>query len=110
MTDVEIKINVNSPGRIQLKAPHARVVLLIAILVVAVNGGGLKVDTSGFKLDLSTDGLIQNLTDYHNNSHDRAVKKKLLETMDSLKIESPDDAVKMFKQFSPNKDEPAKGK
>lgn len=104
--EIEVKINLNSKGKIQFKAPNARTLWLIALLTVAVNGGGLKIDVKGFNLDLSTDGIIKKVIDYQNNKHDREKVDTLMKNMDSLQIKSPDDAVKMFQQFSTNKNNP----
>ena len=75
-----------------------------ALLIIGINGGGLKINICDkFNLDLSTQGAIQNLIDYQNQAHDRAMKNEILNNIDSLKIQMPDDVVKVFQQFSTNK-------
>lgn len=101
---IDLKINLNSEGKMHFKAPHTRTVFLIAILVVAINGGGLKIDKLG--LDLSTDGFLKNLTEYQNNAHDREMKDSLQKNLKHLKIESPNDAVTLLQQLSDNKNKP----
>lgn len=104
--EIEVKINLNSKGKIQFKAPNPRTLWLIALLAVSVTGGGLKVSYGGFNFDLSTDGIIKKVIDYQNNKHDRNMVDTLSKSMDSLKVLPPTDALKVLKQFSPNKDLP----
>lgn len=104
INDVEVKINLNSKGKIQFKSPDAKTIWLIAILVLAINGGGLKFKTnSGIDFDLSTEGIVKKIIDYQNNKHDREMTDKIINGIDSLKIQSPSDAVKVFEQFNTNK-------
>ncbi|RQO74420.1 hypothetical protein DBR43_03225 [Pedobacter sp. KBW06] len=49
--------------------------MVTAILVVALNEVGLKIES--LRLDLSTNGLIKNMTEYQNNTHDREMKDSL---------------------------------
>ena len=103
---VDVKINLNSKGKIQLKSPEANTIWIIALIVVGLAGGGLKFDHPNFKFDLSTDGIIKKIIEYQNNQHDREISKKIIENLDSLKVKSPEDAIKLTKQFSTNKDLP----
>lgn len=102
--EIEVKINLNSKGKIQLKAKDSRTLWLAALLIIGINGGGLKIHVGGFKLDLTTDGAIQKVIDYQNNQHDRDKVDSIMKNMDSLKVKSPEDALKLYKQFSTNKD------
>lgn len=105
--DIDLKIYLNSPGKIQFKAPDKRTIWLVAVIGVLIIGGGLKIKVkNSFELDLSTDGAVKKLIDYQNNAHDREKKDELLKQADSLKILPPSDALKMIKQVSPNKDLP----
>ena len=102
--DVDVKIALNSPGKIQLSAKSKITLFISALLIIGINGGGLKINICDkFNLDLSTQGAIQNLIDYQNQAHDRAMKNEILNNIDSLKIQMPDDVVKVFQQFSTNK-------
>jgi 5'(3')-deoxyribonucleotidase len=56
--------------------------------------------------DLSTNGAIQKIIDYQNNAQDREIKEELIKSVDSLKVLPPEDALKVLKQFSTNKDNP----
>lgn len=59
-----------------------------------INGGGLKIDTDNFQLDLSTDGLFRNYSEFMDRKVDRELKESMKRTLDSLQIETPDDFVK----------------
>jgi restriction system protein len=104
--EIEVKINLNSKGKIQFKAPNVKSLWVIALLTIGINGGGLKVHVGGFNLDLTTDGIIKKVIDFQNNKHDREIIDTLVKNMDSLKVKSPDDAVKVLQQFSTNKNLP----
>lgn len=106
ISDVEIKINVNSEGKAQFLSKSGKVVVVLGLLIIGINGGGLKVNYGGFNLDLSTDGLIQKVSDYIDGYHNRTMIEEIMKNKDSLEVKNPDDLIKMVKQFSENKDLP----
>ena len=106
VSDIQIKINVNSEGKTQFLSKNGRLILLVGLVVIGITGGGLKVDVNGFNLDLSTDGLISKVIDYQNNQHDREMQKEIIKAKDSLQISNNEDLLKYLKQFAANKDKP----
>ena len=106
ITDIDVKININSKGKLQFLSKSGKNLLLLGIVVIGLNGGGLKVDRPGFKLDLSTDGLIKTISDYLDKQQDREMKVRLMNSAKSLEIKTPEDLIKLTKQFSENKDLP----
>lgn len=106
ISDIQIKINVNSEGKTQFLSKNGRLILLVGLVVIGITGGGLKVDVNGFNLDLSTDGLISKVIDYQNNQHDREMQKEIIKAKDSLQISNNEDLLKYLKQFAANKDKP----
>lgn len=106
ISDVDIKININSEGKAQFLSNKGKTILILGLLIIGINGGGLKVEFSNFNLDLSTDGLIQQVNNYINSHHDRKMVDELMKNKDSLEIKNPDDILKLVKQFSENKDLP----
>lgn len=106
ISDIDVKINVNSQGKMQFLSKSGKNLLLLGIIVIGINGGGLKVDRPGFKLDLSTDGLIKCVSDYLDKQQDRAMKERLINNAKSLDIRTPEDLINLTKQFSDNKDLP----
>jgi restriction system protein len=109
ISDIDVKINVNSQGKMQFLSKSGKNLLLLGIIsmvIIGLNGGGLKIDRPGFKLDLSTDGLIKTVSDYLDRQQDRAMKERLINSAKSLEIKTPEDLIKLTKQFSDNKDLP----
>jgi restriction system protein len=106
ISDIEIKINVNSKGKTQFLSKNGRLILLLGVIFVGTCGGGLKVKWEGFDLDLSTDGIISKVIDYQNNYHDRKVVDEFLKARDTLEIANNEDLLRYLKQFSTNKDKP----
>jgi hypothetical protein len=104
--DIDVKLNLNSRGRIQLTSKDMRIIWMVAMLGVLTVGGGLKFKWGEVDFDLSTNGAIQKIIDYQNNAQDREIKEELIKSVDSLKVLPPEDALKVLKQFSTNKDNP----
>ena len=89
-SDVDIKLSLRSPGKIELKSKIFGVALIMGLLVVGVNGGGFTYEGSGLKVH--TDGLIKNLVLYQNSAHKREMQKRILdENIKKLQVKSPED-------------------
>lgn len=107
INDISVKLNLNSPGKIQLNSKKIRSVFMMALIINGLFGGGLKLNYKGLNIDVgSHDGLIKSVINYQNNKHDREMADKILESLDSLQIKEPDDIIKLLKQASTNKDKP----
>ena len=106
IADIDVKININSKGKLQFLSKSGKNLLLLGIIVIGINGGGLKVDRPNFQLDLSTDGLIKTISDYLDKQQDREMRERLIKSATSLEIKTPEDLIKITKQFSENKDLP----
>lgn len=92
---VDVKINLRSPGKIELKSRTFGAALIMGLLVVGVNGGGFTYEGGGLKIN--TDGLIKNLIHYQNDAHKRAMQEKILnENIKKLNVKSPDDFKKLM--------------
>ncbi len=106
VSEIQIKINVNSEGKTQFLSKNGRLILLVGIVIIGLTGGGLNIDVEGFNLDLSTDGLISKIIEFQNNKHDREMQKEIIKAKDSLQISNNEDLLKYLKQFAENKDKP----
>lgn len=95
LDEVELKITLNSPGKIQLYSPSYKTILLAAVVIVAINGGGVKIEYKDFRFDMSTDGLIKNITDFLNNKADREALR-LKDTFQNLDVENPYDVLESY--------------
>ncbi|AQX52406.1 hypothetical protein CMT89_08165 [Elizabethkingia anophelis] len=115
--DIEVSINLNSPGKIDLKSITKKTTVL-AGLILLVAGGGYK-SPNGHTL--KTDGLpgvINAISDYLDRKNNREIEAKKADQemdmkkaffekyKDNLQVKTPDDMIKLFKQFSENKDKP----
>lgn len=93
LDDIEMKINLNSPGKLELIQKGGAILLVCGILLVGVNGGGFNVSVKsiGLNADLSTKGLLHQINEYMNSSADREVKMKLMSKIDKLEIKKPEE-------------------
>lgn len=102
--EVDVRINLESPGTIELIAHTAQILGIISLIVICLNGGGLKFKASklGINIDLHTDGLIKKINDFLNSRNNRAVRDSLRKKIDSLKIE---DSAQIKKLLDASKDD-----
>ncbi len=101
INDFDVKVNLNSKGKLKFISKFGKGGMILAILAVAINGGGGEISYKNtFKLNLSTDGILQKIIDYKNNSHNREMTDKIFDSMDSLLVETPDDVIHLLRQFS----------
>lgn len=86
---IEVKINLNSPGKIQLIAKTAKVLGVLSLVVLLLNGGGLKftVKGLGIDMDINTPGVIQAVNTFLNDQQNRELKESLQAKIDALKVD-----------------------
>ncbi|MDA1744042.1 hypothetical protein OWP16_17665 [Bacillus paranthracis] len=96
--EIEVKLTLNSPGRIQFKGP-IMVITIIGTIFLALNGGGVEIQNESLNLNINvhTDGLIKNVTEYLDHAQKReAVDTVLQNSLKNLKAESPEELVKLL--------------
>lgn len=102
--DLEITVNLNSPGKIDLKS-NIKKTTLVAGLILLVCGGGY---TTADGTSLKTDGikvLLDAISDYRDRNQDRDMQMEIFNRYkDSLNVKSPDDLIKLMKQVDQNQD------
>jgi hypothetical protein len=103
INDFDVKVNLNSKGKLKFIKKAGTGAFILAIIAVALNGGGGKFSYKDIEFELKTDGLIQKIIDYQNNKFDREMVREIKESMDSLQVVDPDDALELYRQFSVNK-------
>lgn len=103
INDFDVKVNLNSKGKLKFIKKYGNGAFILALIAIFINGGGGKITYGTFDLDISSDGLIQKIIDYQNNEFDRKMVEEIKESMDSLIIDNPDDALELYRQFSINK-------
>ncbi|QXV66105.1 hypothetical protein INP83_03150 [Mucilaginibacter sp. 21P] len=106
--DLSVQVNLNSPGKIDLKSKVKRTTLVMG-LILLIAGGGYE-DGSGHKLKTDgVPGILQSISEFLDAKNDREMKRELFtKYRDSLHIKNPQDLTSALKQFSENKDLPKK--
>jgi hypothetical protein len=86
---IDTKINLNSPGKIEFAARAAKVIAVLSITVLLINGGGIdaKIPKLGIDFDMHTDGIIKQVSDFLNDRSNRNLKASLVAKIANLKIE-----------------------
>lgn len=104
--DFEIKINLNSPGKIDFKSSIKETTLFAGIVLITVGGGYTSRDGSSIKTE-GVKPLIEAISDFLDKQENRNMKREIFnQYKDSLDIKNPDDMIKIMKQFDTNKDIP----
>lgn len=99
--DVILKVQMESPGNLHFISGNKTKIALVALVILAINGGGFKIDYDNLHIDLSTDGIIKNLSEYLDRKTDRETKESIKGALDSLEINTPkafqEAAVELYK-------------
>jgi len=105
--DLNVTINLNSPGKIDLKSTIKKTTLITAI-IVGVMGGGLESKKGQFSLTSpGISGILKSIDEFKTHNQERRMRDQIFsQYKDSLQIKTPDDMIKLLKQFSENKDLP----
>lgn len=93
--NIVAKVNINSPGDIELIAATPFILGIIALVVLFVNGGHFvaKLDKYNFEVSLGTDGLISRIKDFLDSNEDRKLKKSVREKIGGLEIKDSRDLI-----------------
>lgn len=105
--EIDVKINLNSPGDIELIASTAKILGIIALSVIMLNGGGLKfrVQRFGIDLDINTDGFIKKFNKFLNDRSNRRIKESLNEKLQHLNVNDSAQVESMIKTLNGKSDE-----
>lgn len=100
--DVETRINLSSPGKLELIAKTAVPIFLVGAIIIAINGGSAKIKVGRLGLDseLTTRGIVENVNRFLNSQQDRELKQHLVEQLDSLVISSPEQVARILQQIN----------
>ncbi|WP_299232332.1 hypothetical protein [uncultured Bacteroides sp.] len=89
---IVMKVQMESPGALRLSSKTNQRLFFFGLFILFINGGGLEYSTKeGTKFKLSTDGLINAVSDYLDRKADRELLNSAARAVDSLKIEAPSD-------------------
>jgi restriction system protein len=93
--DIEIRVNLNSPGKVELIAKSARAIAIAGIIVVCIAGGKYKSKDT----ELSTDGLASTIAAYINENAERKARVALIQSaMSDLEVRDPKEVVQLIKE------------
>lgn len=102
--DLEVKVNLNSPGKIDLKSSIKKTTVLAGIILLVCGGGYVASDGSSIKTD-GIKSLIEAISDYRDRQEDRNLKMEIFNKYkDSMQVKTPDDMIKLMKQVDDNQD------
>lgn len=102
----DLEINLNSPGKLDLKSKIKKSTYVLGVLVLLCGGGYQDKSGHSMKTD-GVPGLIKSISEFLNQRQDREMKEKAFNKyIDSLHIKNPEEFNKLLKQFSDNKDLP----
>lgn len=101
-SEIESRINLNSPGDIDLISKGPYIVIMIALIVIFFNGGGLKfsIKKFGFDFDLNAGSFIERLNNLLNSSQDRKLKKVLAQQLDNLQIADSQEVIAILEKIN----------
>ena len=90
-SEVIMKVQMESKGSLRFISKNVRFIGIVGVLVLLINGGGLKIEKGNFSLDLSTDGVVKNVSEFLDRQQDRAIRESIKNSLDSLEIKTPED-------------------
>ncbi|MBL6990116.1 MAG: hypothetical protein ISR65_10075 [Bacteriovoracaceae bacterium] len=94
--DIELSINLNSPGKLVLTAKVASTLLIVGLILTSIGGGGFEFSVAGAKMKLSVPGIIKTVDNFMNNSVDREIKTELLLKIRNMDIKNSKDIVRII--------------
>lgn len=97
INDIRMKACVQSPGDIILFATSGQGICLIGLIILLLNGGTFKIEKFG--LDLSSKGILKNLSEFLDRRRDRKQIKALCKKLENLRIEDPKDLLDILKKL-----------
>jgi predicted Mrr-cat superfamily restriction endonuclease len=104
--DIQVTINLNSPGKIDLKSRIKKTTIILGLILLVAGGGYEDKAGHSFKTD-GLPGIIKAIDEFMSNRHQRNTQAELVNAFkDSIKVKNPEDLIKLLKQFDTNKDVP----
>lgn len=105
--DIDLRINVQSPGTIEFITYSVIGIVVLATLVVALIGAEYESNSRPFKFKFKSDGLIKKVSDFLDKKKDRELKENLTLKLKEMDIK-PAELIELLKNVnnngSPNKE------
>lgn len=92
--ETAMKVQMESKGLLHFISSNKHYLALLALGILFINGGGLKIHYGDLDIDLSTQGIFKSYSEYLDRKMDREMKESIKESLDTLQIKTPDDFVK----------------
>lgn len=99
--DIDLRINVQSPGTIEFITYSVVGLVTLSLIVVALIGADFQSNSRPFRFNMKSDGLIKKVSDFLDKRKDRIIKENLTEKIKSMEL-NPDEIVNILKQLNPN--------
>lgn len=91
--DVDIRININSPGAVELISASIVTLLVIGLVIVFISGGKMK----SKYIELTTDGFIKKLSDFLTQRDASKLKAEILRhSLKDLEVRDPKELIKII--------------
>lgn len=96
-----VKLNVQSPGFIEISGEAIAGIVILGVMIVGIAGGGFEFSyKDSVKSKIKTDGLIEKIRKFVTTKSNNNVKKKLLEKhIKNLDIKDPSELIEVLKQL-----------
>lgn len=88
---IAMKVQMESPGWLRLSNKNVKKMLVFGAFVVFLTGGGVKIHTENWNFDMSTNGVLQSISEFCDRQQDRGLVEAAARAVDSLKIKAPED-------------------
>lgn len=99
--DIDLKINVQSPGTIEFITYSVIGIIVLAVLVTALIGAEYESNSRPFRFKFKSDGLIQKVSDFLDKKKDRQLKENLTNKLKEMDIK-PEELIELLKNINGN--------
>lgn len=88
--DIDMKIQMESPGRLLLSTKGVFGLLAIGLIFVAISGGGIECSREG-GFNMYTNGMLESVSDFLDRRADRQLVESVRRSIDTMKIDAGKD-------------------
>lgn len=96
---ISTRLNLESPGMIELITENAKGMFIIGAIIVGLNGGQLSLSFENLDVDIETTGLIDSVSSFLNDEKDREIKDALTSKINQLQISNPEQVAEILRQI-----------
>lgn len=97
--EIDLKINVQSPGTIEFITYSVIGIVVLAVLVTALIGAEYESNTRPFRFKFKSDGLIQKISNFLDKKKDRDLKENLTNKLKEMDIK-PEELIELLKNIN----------